>query len=105
MLSRSWGCESARGHLVCTISQRTGAQGSRGKRRRRDGQELSNPLSDVWALFTRFDANFADGDVNQGDAKVGGRMLFQPILPVPLHGTGANRWNLIATAHHPGAVQ
>ena len=22
-------------------------------------------------------------------------MLFQPILPVPLHGSGANRWNLI----------
>jgi len=60
------------------------------------GRKLSNPLSDVWALFTRFDANFADGDVNQGDAKVGGRMLFQPILPVPLHGTGANRWNFIA---------
>ena len=52
------------------------------------GKKLSNPLSDVWALFTRFDASFADGDVNQGDAKVGSRMLFQPILPVPLHGTG-----------------
>jgi len=60
------------------------------------GKRLSNPLSDVWAMFTRFDANVADGDANQGDANVGGRMLFQPILPVPLHGTGANRWNFIA---------
>ncbi len=60
------------------------------------GKKLSNPLSDVWALFTRFDASLADGDLNQGDAKVGSSMLFQPILPVPLHGTGANRWNLIA---------
>jgi hypothetical protein len=59
------------------------------------GKKLSNPLSDVWALFSRFGANVADGDVNQGDPKVGGRMLFQPILPVPLHGSGANRWNLI----------
>ena len=59
------------------------------------GKKLSNPLSDVWALFSRFDANFADGDVNQGNAKVGGRMLFQPILPVPLRGSGAGRWNLI----------
>src|SRR6476660_6434694 len=54
------------------------------------GKKLSNPLSDVWALFTRFDARFADGDANQGNAKVGSSMLFQPILPVPLHGTGAN---------------
>ena len=60
------------------------------------GKRLSNPLSDVWALFTRFDASLEDGDVNQGDAKVGSSMLFQPILPVPLHGTGANRWNFIA---------
>ena len=71
-------------------------QGASGSDVAETGKKLSNPLSDVWALFTRFDANFADGDVNQGDAKVGGSMLFQPILPVPLHGTGANRWNLIA---------
>jgi hypothetical protein len=70
-------------------------QGASGSDVAETGKKLSNPLSDVWALFARFDANFADGDVNQGNAKVGGRMLFQPILPVPLHGTGPNRWNLI----------
>jgi hypothetical protein len=59
------------------------------------GRKLSNPLSDVWALFSRFEVSFADGDANSGDSRVGGAMLFQPILPVPLYGEGANRWNLI----------
>jgi hypothetical protein len=59
------------------------------------GKSLSNPLSDIWALFTRFELNFADGDVNSGESKVGGRMIFQPILPFPLYGKGANKWNFI----------
>jgi len=59
------------------------------------GRKLSNPLSDVWALFSRFDLNFADGDINSGASRVGSTMLFQPILPVPLYGEGAKRWNLI----------
>ncbi len=59
------------------------------------GRKLSNPLSDIWALFTRFDASFSDGDVNSGDSKVGSSMIFQPILPFPLYGQGAKRWNLI----------
>src|SRR5688572_5798512 len=28
------------------------------------GKKLSNPLSNVWALFTEFDFNFSDGNVN-----------------------------------------
>ncbi len=48
------------------------------------GKKLSNPVSDVWALFTEFDLSFDDGNVNQGDAEVGSAMVFQPILPVPL---------------------
>jgi len=59
------------------------------------GKKLSNPISDVWALFTHVDLNFADGDVNAGDQRIGGRLVFQPILPIPLHGTGANEWKLI----------
>lgn len=59
------------------------------------GKKLSNPISDVWALFTEFDLNFADGDVNLGHSRTGGRMIFQPILPLPLFGKGAKRWNLI----------
>jgi hypothetical protein len=59
------------------------------------GAKLSNPISDVWALFTEFDLNFSDGDINQGDARVGGRMLFQPIMPLPLFGEGDKQWKLI----------
>ncbi len=59
------------------------------------GQKLSNPVSDVWALFTEFDLNFLNGNVNSGREKVGGRMIFQPILPIPLHGTGDEQWKFI----------
>src|SRR6185503_11106143 len=58
------------------------------------GKQLSNPISSVWALFTEFDLTFSDGDVNSGRARVGSRMIFQPILPVPLYGPAENRWNL-----------
>jgi hypothetical protein len=59
------------------------------------GAKLSNPVSDVWALFTEFDLTFSDGDLNTGDSKVGGRMLFEPILPIPLYGQGKDAWKLI----------
>jgi len=59
------------------------------------GKRLSNPLSDVWALFARFTLNSSDGNATSTDPKVGGAMLFQPILPVPLYGNGAHKWNLI----------
>ena len=59
------------------------------------GAKLSNPVSDVWALFTEFDLYFSDGDINRGDAKAGGRMIFQPILPFPLYGEGKDAWKLI----------
>lgn len=59
------------------------------------GAKLSNPVSDVWALFTEFDLYFSDGDLNKGSSKVGGRMIFQPILPFPLYGRGEDQWKLI----------
>ena len=59
------------------------------------GRRLSNPLSDVWALFARFSLNSSDGNATSTDPKVGGAMLFQPILPVPLYGNGEHKWNLI----------
>lgn len=40
------------------------------------GAKLANPVSDVWALFTEFDLTFSDGDLNAGNAKIGGRMIF-----------------------------
>jgi hypothetical protein len=59
------------------------------------GDKLTNPVSDVWALFTEFDLSFSDGDVNRGDSKVGGRMIIQPVMPFPLYGKGENAWKLI----------
>lgn len=59
------------------------------------GRKLSNPLSDVWALFTEFDLNFSDGNVNSGRNRAGGRTIFQPILPIPLFGTGEKEWKVI----------
>jgi hypothetical protein len=59
------------------------------------GAKLANPVSDVWALFTEFDLSFSNGDVNTGDSKIGGRMIFQPIMPFPLYGKGENAWKLI----------
>jgi hypothetical protein len=59
------------------------------------GKKLSNPLSNVWALFTEFDLNFSNGKVNSGHDQVGSRMIFQPILPIPLHGEGDKEWRLI----------
>jgi len=59
------------------------------------GAKLSNPVSDVWALFTEFDLSFSHGDVNRGDSKIGGRMILQPVLPIPLYGKAENAWKLI----------
>jgi hypothetical protein len=59
------------------------------------GAKLSNPVSDVWALFTQFGITWSDGDVNTGDAEIGGNMIFQPIMPVPLYGKEDARWQLI----------
>jgi hypothetical protein len=55
------------------------------------GAKLSNPLSDVWALFTEFDFNWSEGDISDGEHKFGSAMLFQPILPFKL----TNDWKLI----------
>ena len=49
------------------------------------GSKLSNPLSDVWALFTEFDVNWFKGDLSDGDYKVGTDMLFQPVMPFKLN--------------------
>ena len=59
------------------------------------GKKLSNPLSNVWALFTEFDLNFSDGNLNSGHPRAGGRTIFQPILPIPLYGEGEKEWKFI----------
>ncbi len=65
------------------------------------GAKLSNPVSNVWALFTEFDLNFSNGDVNRGHAEVGGDMLFQPVMPFPLYGSGDNAWKLVTRPNIP----
>ncbi len=57
------------------------------------GKQLSNPTSDVWALFTEFDYTKNNGTLTGGgDSKtVGSTMIFQPIAPVPL----TRNWQLI----------
>ena len=59
------------------------------------GAKLSDPTSNIWALFTEFDLTFSDGDVNTGSPEVGGDMVFQPILPVPLYGEGKDQWKML----------
>ena len=56
------------------------------------GKKLTDPLSDVWALFTEFDATWSEGDFSNGDHRTGSRMLFQPILPIPL----TENWKVLA---------
>jgi hypothetical protein len=57
------------------------------------GRKLANPVSDVWGLFTEFDLFFSDGDDNLGEPEVGSRMIFQPIMPFPLCGSGDKEWS------------
>ena len=59
------------------------------------GAKPSNPVSDVWALFTQFGITWSDGDLNNGEAEIGGNMIFQPILPVPLFGEGDEKWQIL----------
>jgi hypothetical protein len=60
------------------------------------GAKLSNPLASLWALSMSFNMpQFFDGDVNTGDPEVGATLLFQPVMPIPLHGTGKDEWRLI----------
>src|SRR5260370_5871054 len=59
-------------------------------------KELTNPVSNVWSMFTEFDLFFSDGNINKtGRSKVGGRMIFQPVLPIPLYGEVPHQWKLI----------
>jgi hypothetical protein len=60
------------------------------------GAKLSNPTSDIWALQFNFQGPvFYDGDLNSGSPEIGGNVIFQPVLPIPLYGTGENAWKMI----------
>jgi hypothetical protein len=55
------------------------------------GRALSNPIADVWALFTEFDFSFSEGDVDSGNWRFGSTMAFQPVMPFYL----TENWKLI----------
>jgi hypothetical protein len=60
------------------------------------GNKLANPVSSLWSLSFSINApQFFDGDVNTGDAEVGGAMVFQPVMPIPLFGEGEDQWRMI----------
>lgn len=60
------------------------------------GNKLANPLSNLWALSASINApQFFDGNANTGDPQIGGLMVFQPVLPIPLHGEGQDQWRMI----------
>jgi hypothetical protein len=60
------------------------------------GAKLANPLGQLWALSMSFNMpQFYDGDANTGDPELGATLLFQPILPIPLHGTGDDQLRLM----------
>jgi len=73
--------------------QEAGGQGDMGE----IGKKLANPLADLWALnFNTFAPAFFDGDINQGNSKLGATTIFQPILPIPLSGEGKDEFRVIA---------
>ena len=47
------------------------------------GKKLSDPLSDIWALFTEFNHTWSDGDATNGHEE-GTHIIFQPIMPFKL---------------------
>jgi len=61
------------------------------------GAKLADPTSNIWALQLNVSApQFFDGDLNAGSPEVGANAIFQPVLPIPLYGTGENQWKMIA---------
>jgi hypothetical protein len=60
------------------------------------GAKLANPISDLWQLAFSLNApGFYDGDINSGNSEVGGVLVFQPVLPIPLFGSGDSEVRMI----------
>jgi hypothetical protein len=60
-------------------------------------QKTADPTGEYAMVFTQFGLTFNDGDANTGDdAKVAGNIVFQPIIPIPLYGTGDNEWRIVS---------
>jgi hypothetical protein len=60
------------------------------------GAELANPLGNLWALSMSFGApQFYNGDIVPHAPEIGGNLLFQPVMPIPIYGTGESQLRLI----------
>jgi hypothetical protein len=58
------------------------------------GKKLSNPVSDVWALFTEVDFNFNSGDLVDdagSDYKNAQALIIEPMMPIGL----TENWKLV----------
>lgn len=99
LLSLMWNSKGVLRAMTTTIRNATwgfllalvGGQASAADSLAKTGAALSNPLSDVWALFTEFDSTWSEGDLSGGDHRSGGAMIFQPIMPIPL----TENWKLL----------
>ncbi len=58
-------------------------------------QQTANPVGRFAFIFTQVATTFKDGDANNGNAKVAGEIVFQPIIPIPLIGTGEDEWRIV----------
>jgi hypothetical protein len=65
------------------------------------GHALANPLSDTWAIFGQNDVVLSRGDLSLNRNKTSGRMIFQPIIPLPLYGDTSSRWMLATRPQLP----
>jgi hypothetical protein len=58
-------------------------------------QQSANPVGKFAFIFTQFAATFNDGDLNTGDSHIAGNVTFQPIIPIPLYGSGKDEWRIV----------
>jgi len=58
-------------------------------------QQSANPVGKMAFVFTQFAATFNDGDLNTGDSHLAGNITFQPIIPIPLYGSGDDEWRIV----------
>jgi hypothetical protein len=89
------GATATTGGVTSAPAPPDGAGGSEEGSLAEVGAKLSNPVADVWGLFTEFSLTSSDGDLNQGDEQFGGLISFQPILPIPLYGKGTDTVRMI----------
>ena len=59
-------------------------------------QKTADPTSEIALVFTQFAFTLNDGDLNGGSAKAGGQVVFQPIIPIPMYGTGLDEWRIVS---------